>query len=212
MVSRRALVTIIVVLSILLGGVCLFFLFDRMDRSRVVRVIDGDTFVLRDGERIRLLGVDAPEDQSCFSKPATAYLSGLVLNKRVSLRDTMRDGYGRLLADVFVDNHFVNENMVGNGGARNTRSNTVYAQLLSETEQTAKDHQLGVWSPECRQISSGTACLIKGNTRNAAKTYHLPVCPNYNDTIVDLSFGDRWFCSEEEASQAGFLKASGCPE
>ncbi|XAL99007.1 thermonuclease family protein [Phycisphaeraceae bacterium D3-23] len=83
----------------------------------VVRVIDGDTLVIRapDGEHttttVRVWGVDTPElarrDGSKPDEPlaieATAYVRSLVADEPVTLRlepQRMRGGYGRLLAHV----------------------------------------------------------------------------------------------------------------
>ena len=69
----------------------------------VTDVIDGDTVDLSNGERVRLVGIDAPEAGQCGSGEATARLEALVLHHAVSLtagaRDD-RDGYGRLLRYV----------------------------------------------------------------------------------------------------------------
>ena len=34
----------------------------------VARVIDGDTFELQDGEKVRLMGIDAPDEEECCSE------------------------------------------------------------------------------------------------------------------------------------------------
>lgn len=67
-------------------------------------VVDGDTIDLANGERVRLVGIDTPEQGECGSDAATAHLAGLVLGERVRLRisDEDRDGYGRLLRYVDV--------------------------------------------------------------------------------------------------------------
>lgn len=72
--------------------------------ARVVRVIDGDTFVLDSGEKVRLIGVDAPEKNECFSQEASARLSQLILEKSVRLETDVSDTdrYDRLLRYVYV--------------------------------------------------------------------------------------------------------------
>ena len=71
-----------------------------------VRVIDGDTLSMT-GERIRLLGIDAPEaDQTCSragaawecGRDAAALLSGLTDGKQVSCEQVGRDSYDRIVA------------------------------------------------------------------------------------------------------------------
>jgi|SRR3989338_4535779 len=65
-------------------------------------------------------------------------------------------------------------------------------------------------------IVSGKArenCIIKGNVgfNTKEKIYHLPNCPYYLSTKIDKRYGERWFCTEEEALSAGWRKAYNCP-
>jgi hypothetical protein len=41
-----------------------------------------------------------------------------------------------------------------------------------------------------------------------AKTYVLPWSPSYERTKVRTNRGERWFCSESEARQAGWKPAA----
>lgn len=73
-------------------------------RQLVIRVIDGDTLELDNGEAVRLIGIDAPERGACGYAEATANMERLVLGERVRLRrwDEDRDRYDRLLRYVTV--------------------------------------------------------------------------------------------------------------
>lgn len=68
----------------------------------VVRVVDGDTVELGDGETVRLVGIDTPEVGECGYERAARRLEQLVLGRQVRLgeSDEDRDGYGRLLRYV----------------------------------------------------------------------------------------------------------------
>lgn len=71
-------------------------------KYKVVRVVDGDTVELANGEHVRLIGIDAPEDGVCGAVAATKKLTRLVEGKKIALvRGTdNRDRYGRLLRYV----------------------------------------------------------------------------------------------------------------
>ncbi len=71
----------------------------------VARVIDGDTCVLENEERVRYLGINAPEEGDPYFEEATQANSDLVAGKVVRLepQDPSRDTQGRLLAYVFLD-------------------------------------------------------------------------------------------------------------
>ena len=79
----------------------------------VARVIDGDTFILASGDRVRLIGVDTPETvhprrpAGCFGQEASEFLHRLLAGPRVRIeadgQRPERDRYGRLLAYVFLE-------------------------------------------------------------------------------------------------------------
>lgn len=73
----------------------------------VKHVIDGDTVVLGDGSRVRLIGIDAPEAVEPCGPRATAALRDLVEGRTVTLSapDQVpdRDKYGRLLRYLDTD-------------------------------------------------------------------------------------------------------------
>jgi hypothetical protein len=50
---------------------------------------------------------------------------------------------------------------------------------------------------------------IKGNIsfRTGTKIYHLPSDRYYNETQIDMNAGERMFCTEQEARDAGWRHA-----
>src|SRR5687767_910169 len=77
-------------------------------RGTVTRVVDGDTLQVRlasgKRERVRLIGIDAPDAGACGEPAATAFLRRLVGGRRVVLvgdrTQATRDPSRRLLAYV----------------------------------------------------------------------------------------------------------------
>ncbi len=67
------------------------------------------------------------------------------------------------------------------------------------TEDAASGRSLvGAWA---------NGCKIKGNISAAGeRIYHVPGQTYYHDTWVSV-VGERWFCSEIEAQQAGWRRA-----
>lgn len=191
----------------LLGNV--FFIKQNYDRTIVTKVIDGDSFELSDGRRIRLLSVDAPEKDRCFYSESRDHLETLLYGKSVKLKDIVIDDYGRQLANVYVDGKLVNLEILNSGSVRFVYTQNPYYEDMKSATQRAKRHNLGIFSPHCRNLYPPADCLIKGNTKNG-KVYHLPTCRSYKLVIVDESFEDQWFCTEKEALKAGFRKAKEC--
>ncbi len=115
--------------------------------SFVQRVIDGDTVVIADGSRIRLIGIDAPEKGApCFEESKRA-LQKMVYGKAVELAfdDEKRDKYGRTLAYIFADGTFVNLSMVERGYALAFpfEPNLLHAEEFAAAEQLARSHGNG---------------------------------------------------------------------
>jgi micrococcal nuclease len=133
---------------------------DGKPRTNVVvqRVIDGDTFDLDDGSRVRMLGIDAPEagfgdkTPQPFSAEATAWLKNRVEGHDVSLRIDYpkTDRYGRTLAWVFEsDGTLVNELMLREGRVKLLADFGLPADLepnLRNAEAEARIRKVGVWA------------------------------------------------------------------
>jgi len=82
--KKRSLPAIfILLLASLLANV--FLITKSIPNYIVSNVIDGDTFILANGERIRLLGVNAPEIGNCGSTEAKDLLTKFINNKPVRL-------------------------------------------------------------------------------------------------------------------------------
>lgn len=54
------------------------------------------------------------------------------------------------------------------------------------------------------------ACDIKGNIsiNSGERIYHVRGQEFYNSTVIRPSYGERWFCSEDDARNAGWRRAS----
>ena len=130
----------------------------------VKKISDGDTFWIytgtEKGEKIRLIGVDAPESRNAFKKrqghfgkEAKAYLTNLLKGKRVSLEYDVghTDQYGRTLAYVYLqDGTFVNADLVRNGYAMvmTVPPNVKYADLFLKLQIEARENNRGLWKEE----------------------------------------------------------------
>lgn len=134
---------------------------DTQKLYKVKRVIDGDTFILQNGQKVRLIGVDSPETVSpkksieCFGKQSSTQLKLLIEGQEVYLeRDISdKDKYGRLLRYVWIDDRFVNNILVQGGFARSYayKPDTRYQSLFNASQLLAKASGRGIWSPECKK-------------------------------------------------------------
>jgi micrococcal nuclease len=125
------------------------------DTFRVKRVVDGDTLLLTNGERVRLIGVDTPETKhpqkpvQRFGREAYLFTRELVEGKEVRLEFDWqrRDKYGRLLAYVYLtDGTFLNAEIIMQGyGFAYTRFPFKYLEEFRKYEREARENKRGLW-------------------------------------------------------------------
>jgi micrococcal nuclease len=130
--------------------------------ARVVRPVDGDTFVVDiDGaeETVRLIGIDTPESVAqdrpveCYGPEAKARTAELLPEGalvRLERDVEARDRYDRLLAYVIHldDDTFVNRLLVEEGFAESISypPNTTRQAELDQAEAAARAESRGLWA------------------------------------------------------------------
>jgi len=196
----------------------------------LARIIDGDTLEVR-GSRIRLHGIDAPESaQRCRSggrvwscgREATRALARRIGSHPVACKEHDRDRYGRVVAVCRVGDQDVNAWMVAEGWAFAYRQ---YSRRYLAEEMAAKAAKRGVWrgdvvppwdwrrgkrlnGTETTMKRGSGRCKIKGNiSKGRKRIYHVPGGRFYDQTRINTSQGEQWFCSESEARAAGWRRS-----
>jgi len=123
--------------------------------TRVAFVIDGDTFELTSEERVRLIGINAPESGSPGFSDARTALQDLIKGKTITLEKDVsdRDEFGRLLRYVWVGDLFINEEMVLLGLARATPypPDVTWQERLRSAEEEAHASSRGLWGTDVTQ-------------------------------------------------------------
>jgi len=205
----------------------------------VVKVVDGDTIdVSINGvtERLRLIGINTPETVDprkpveCFGVEASNKAKSILTNKKVSLESDSSQGegdkYGRLLRYVFLeDGTNFNLMMIKDGYAYEYTYDIPYKYQteFKKAQKEAMEAKAGLWGDMCNgssvlisatttQTNTNTnGCTIKGNISSTKeKIFHVIGCGSYAKTTIDESQGERWFCTEQEALDAGWRKALNC--
>lgn len=127
----------------------------------VTKIVDGDTFYVNNNngeiEKIRLIGVNAPESRAAFFKKkerfgreSKEYLTKILYGRKVRLETDLRkyDQYGRTLAYVYLeDGTFLNNKMLKDGFAQvmTVPPNVKYQGLFVESERLARYGGFGLW-------------------------------------------------------------------
>jgi micrococcal nuclease len=147
----------------------------------VAHVVDGDTVVLHNGQKVRLLGIDAPEMEregqpaDFLAHKAKRFLAELVEGKRVRLEyDKLRyDRYGRTLAYLFLlDGTNLSREMVRQGLAHvyTVPPNMRFREELLGAQREAISAHRGIWLKALKQDEP----FYIGNRRSLL--FHRPTC------------------------------------
>lgn len=123
--------------------------------GKVVGITDGDTITVLNEEnsmqKIRLAGIDAPENDQAFGRRSKQSLSDLIFGKVVTVETKKRDRYKRHVGKILLDGQDVNLEQIRRGMAWFYRQ---YARELSsddrqsydQAETKARDHHKGLWA------------------------------------------------------------------
>ncbi|MBS4207420.1 thermonuclease family protein [Bacillus sp. FJAT-50079] len=198
--------------------------------ATVLRAVDGDTIEvqLKNGEKekVRMILIDTPETKhpqlgvQPFGEEASEFTKKMLVGKKIELELDVseRDRYGRVLAYVWIEGINFNRLLVETGYARVAifPPDIKYVDDFEEAQDKARQEAVGIWSIEnyvhdkgfkdseqevSKQVSEvDEKCKIKGNINSKKeKIYHLPSGQYYEQVIPE-----QWFCTEEEAQEAGF--------
>lgn len=136
-----------------------------LEAVTVSRVIDGDTFVLSDGRKIRLIGVNTPESTNRhekYGKEASHYTSSKLTGKQVwigkDVSDT--DRYNRYLRIVWLEipaddmneneirTKMFNADLVLNGYAEPSTfpPDVKYSDYFKQFAREAREKNMGLWA------------------------------------------------------------------
>ncbi len=199
----------------------------------VSKVQDADSITLSNTS-IRLQGIDAPElGQDCLDRtrqpyPCGKYAAGvlreMILGKSVHCEVTGIDSYQRTLAICYRSGVNLNQYLVAQGWAVAYEK---YDTQFVTTQRMAKLNKKGLWQGDFVRPDSFRAagravvatepvrrtdgCLIKGNiNRKGDRIYHTPgSSKNYALTRINEKRGEKWFCTEQEAIDAGWRAPRG---
>ncbi len=144
---------LIKILTVLICSVFLFphALFAYDAKGQVVGILSGDTIKVSEFDgtilKIRLYGIDAPEEGQDFGRTAGDFLSIMIAGKKVEFRIVDKDRYGMSVAYVYLDGICINAAMVKAGYA------WVYTKVCKDRvckswigyQRLAHDNKIGLW-------------------------------------------------------------------
>jgi endonuclease YncB( thermonuclease family) len=168
----------------------------------VTEVIDGDTFYLGNGDKIRMLGINTPESGRPYSQEATDFLTNMILGKEVTLVNDSKNGdsdsYGRLLAHVYVNDTFVNYEIIKVGFAfwYPYTSGTDFDVEYEAAQVHASNNRVGLWTESSYNLTIDYIEYDPEGDEAEGEYVVLTNHENYNVSMVG------WFLQDEAAQTA----------
>ena len=122
--------------------------------GKVVGVSDGDTIKVLDSNKkehkIRLMGIDAPEQKQDFGTASTQALSNYIYQKEVTVEYKKKDRYQRILGKVILEKQDICLAMISDGMAWHYKDyekeqSKTDRDLYSQAEVKAREAKRGLW-------------------------------------------------------------------
>jgi micrococcal nuclease len=120
------------------------------EETKVIRIIDGDTFETVSGEKVRMIGINAPEISDIFGLYAKEHLKSLIENEYITLIGDQlsndKDMYQRLLRYVYLNEVDINKKMIDDGFAfAYLKYKFSKSEEYERAQLQSKENSLGIW-------------------------------------------------------------------
>lgn len=189
-----------------------------VDEYTVAWVVDGDTVELKNGKKVRYIGIDTPEVRKRiggewqympepYAIEAKKFNDEMIRGKNVRLEfdAEKEDKYGRWLAYVYSGDKMVNAELLKQGYASllTFPPNVKHIDLLVKAQKEAQENRRGIWkdykviAPEEAEKNIGKYLSVRG----AVLATHLSnrsVFLNFKQGFKAVIFGRSIFFFEKE--------------
>lgn len=193
-------------LLLLLAASCHAVLAEEFN-ARVIAVMDGDTVMVLHGDdkiRVRLSNIDAPEKAQKFGTESRQALVRRVLQKIVHVNSQALDNYGRLVAEISVAGHSVNEEQVRNGMAweySHFHRNAHYLALQGEAQRAHR----GLWAQAGKPMPPEQWRKLHPATDYGAHTGNMPSAATREDGC-----GNKRRCAQMQSCEEAYFYLQHC--
>jgi hypothetical protein len=181
-------------------------------KAVVAEVRSGDAVVLRGGQFVRLVGVEAPKGDAAFAIQARNDLSRLVLGQEVQLMfgGARQDAYGRTLAHLRITSGgaWVEQKLLQAGDVRvhTYPDNRALGRAMLDAEARARQARRGLWSLPDYQVRLPDEAAAKPFGFQLVEGRVTVAAEGRDGVRVDL---ERWVSAEVPGNAEGAFAASG---
>lgn len=168
--------------------------------KRVHKVVNGDTFIISEDFKVRLLGVKTPKvawndgKNEYYSRKSLSFTNRLIMGKRVKLKFDKEkiDKNGNIMAYVYLpDGKFLNAEILKQGfGKLDNEFECIYFKQFTDYENEAKSRNIGIWKkskppqpqkkiapPDKKQLLKSRFNLLKYVASRKTRLIHFWYCP-----------------------------------
>ena len=199
---------------ILVVGLLVVLFYSPEKGWKVRSIKDGDTIILENGEEVRYIGIDTPEESQPYFEEAKEANREMVEGKKITLEYDIekRDDYFRLLAYIWIvadrakggDNLLVNAELIKQGLAcvYSFRPNLRYKDYFVSLQKQAREKKIGIWSVPVSEEEYYVAS--KASKRFV---FHRPNCLNAKSILEKNKI---IFRTRDEALDSGYSPCRTC--
>lgn len=164
--------------------------------GKVVSIADGDTLTVLTADKqqvkVRLSGIDTPENNQAYGTKAKQALSSKVFGKTVRVQDNGQDRYKRTLGDIFLGDRWINLELVEEGYAWHYKAYSK-DKRLAQAEVQARQAKRGLWADSNpvppwefrrggKKAGSNDKAVIGYWLNTSSGVRHNSNCRNYENT------------------------------
>ncbi|WP_036728993.1 thermonuclease family protein [Peptoniphilus mikwangii] len=148
---------------------------DNVEIAVIKTVIDGDTVILENGDKIRIIGINTPEigkKEELYGIEAKEFAEKILLNKKIYLEKDKKyfDKYGRKLRYIWleipekitkgtIEEYNFSAIQLKNGFARTYtfKPNVKYLDYFKKIQKSAIKNKEGMWKEDIAKITRGNS-------------------------------------------------------
>lgn len=176
---------------------------------KVIAISDGDTFtclkINKESLKIRLAGIDTPEKGQPYGQKSRSILAKMIFKKNVIVLSQGTDRYKRTIGEVYLDDIYINRELVKAGAAWVYRQYNKDLSLLAD-EESARIARIGIWSQPESEI------VPPWEWRKAGQNLHQTVRDSKSSyaAISSNSCGAKRYCAQMSSCEEANFYLESC--
>lgn len=163
--------------------------------DKLSRIINSSLVELESGKKVRLAAIITPYHLQLdkYELHAVDFLNVQLQGKDISLSEYSKDRYGNIIADLFVGDVYIQEQMVRMGLAAvyNKQTDDDNFLRINQAESLAHHEQLNIWQSNSLAVRNSDY-IMQGDAGKFAIISGIVKKVSVNKGVTYINFGDDW--------------------